>query len=290
MSKEYTLGDTIAELASEAVEGSSAVDQLTEGSEPLTYAEAFRKALDEKYNVTLTQEEKKEVQSFMTGLRLGGPAGVGLICAGDQCDFKNACPLYQIPNGSPVQTTQVGSDGNPIIVQPTKAPVGEPCPLEAAAIMETRLELSQMVELDTQNAVVRRYISEICQISALEWRANMKLAWDFHGVTQQVPAAVSPQGEVFMRAEISPAIELLEKLSTRRSRLLKELVIHPEAQYKKRVALKQSDGDSLSRAQAEKMSRLKEAKVPSTMKIPEHVHTGEIPEDDPTEGPSITEE
>jgi hypothetical protein len=281
--EEYTLGQALSEAPEEDLRDLMA-------QVPQTLSEAFRRAIDERYEgLVLTKPEKKRVQGFMKGLRLGGSAGLPLICTGDYCDFRNACPLYEMKVGPPKDTGKVDKGGNPIFFQVRKAPVGQPCPLEQSAVMHMRLMLSGYLRDEEMLAhpVIKTHINELCQIAALEWRCNMKLAYDFHGVTQEVPAAVSPQGEVYTRKEVSPVAELLERLSARRSRLLKELVMTPEAEYKKMAALKQTKDDSLSRRNAEVMAKLQAAEAPAVKELPEHVKTGvlkDAPDDEETDG------
>ena len=213
--------------------------QITDGSlQPTTLKQAFRMSLDKAYpNLKLTSEGAARVRTFVTNMRAGGSAGVVMICAGDNCEFKSACPLYK----------------------EKAAPVGEPCPLEATIIRDTRQELATLADLDTRNPIIRSYINELTSIAVIIWRCQMKMAYDYHDVMQQVPACVTPEGTVHTKPEASPILETLNQLSNRRSRLLKELAMTPEAKWRKEAAVGDKSGDSLSRSMAAKKAALQNA-------------------------------
>ena len=215
-------------------------------------AEAYRDTIDKAYpELKLSVAGAKKVKSFIQNMRLGGASGVVLVCAGDRCEFNVACPLYQ-----------------------EKAhPLEQPCPLEAIVIMDTRAELSSLVELDTRNPIIRGYISELTNIATLMWRCQMKLAYDHHDVIQQVPTIVTPEGTVHTKSEASPILEILDRLSNRRSRILKELALTEESRWRREAALGQKSEDSLSRTQAARKAAIQgmQGILPSAMIPPSHV-------------------
>ena len=243
---------TIGEIAS-STDPNTVRDQISDGQlVPMTLAEAYRNSLDKAYpNLKLTPEGAHRVRAFVQNMRNGGSAGVLLICSGDDCEFKAACPLYK-----------------------EKAhPLGETCPLEAMVVMDTRNELASIVDLDTKNPITRGYINELTQVAILTWRCQMKLAYDFHDVMQQVPAAVTPEGTVHTKPEASPILETLDRLSARRSRLLKELAMTPEAQWRREAAIGDKSGDSLSRSMAARKAQLQQVQgiLPNAIAPPAHV-------------------
>lgn len=227
-------------------------DLASLGQIPVSPQEAFRNTFNQTYpDIKLTPDQAREVKEFVTNLRLGGPAGVILICADNNCQYREACPLFKIG----------------------QAPKDKPCPLEATVIMSVREQLSNIISLDSKDPIIRNHINEICQIAALEWRCQMKLAFDFHDVMQQVPAAIDPQGGVHTKPEMSPVVLLINELSQRRSRLLKEITQTPEAKWRRQAALKEKEQDSLSRKQAAQRRILQEAQgiLPSVVEPPKHV-------------------
>lgn len=231
---------------------------------PMTLAEAYRSTIDKAYpDLKLTVAGAKKVKAFITNMRMGGASGVLLICAGDRCEFNVACPLYQ-----------------------EKAhPVDQPCPLEAMVVMDTRAELSSLVDLDTRNPIIRGYIAELVQIATLMWRCQMKLAYDHHDVIQQVPAVVTPEGTVHTKSESAPLLEVLDRLSGRRSRILKELALTEESRWRREAALGAKSEDSLSRTQAARKAALQTAQgiLPTAIAPPAHVQLPGVSKSIPSE-------
>lgn len=245
---DVSIGEIAAATDPQAVQSNADSGSLV----PVTLAEAYRNSLDKAYpNLKLGPEGAKRVKAFISSMRMGGASGVLLVCTGDQCEFRYACPLYA-----------------------EKAhPEGQPCPLEAMVVMDTRQELASIVDIDTRNPITRGYIGELVQIATLMWRCQMKLAFDFHDIMQEVPACVTPEGTVHTKPEISPIIEALDKLSTRRSRLLKELAMTEEAKWRREAAVGSKDKDSLSRAMAARKDAIQKAQgiLPTVIAPPAHV-------------------
>jgi hypothetical protein len=243
---------TLGEIAS-STDPNLVRDQISDGKlVPTSLAEAYRNSLDKAYpNVKLTPAGAHRVRQFVSNMRMGGSAGVLLVCSGDDCEFKAACPLHA----------------------EKVAPVGESCPLEAMVVMDTRQELASLVDLDTKNPVIRGYINELTQVAILVWRCQMKLAYDFHDVMQQVPACVTPEGIVHTKPEASPILETLDRLSARRSRLLKELTQTPESLWRREAAVGNKVEDSLSRGMAARKAQLQKATgiLPNVVAPPAHV-------------------
>jgi len=228
-------------------------DQVADGSlVPTTLAEAYRNSLDKAYpNLKLTPEGANKVRRFVQNMRLGGSAGVLLICAGESCEFKAACPLFA----------------------EKVHPQGQTCPLEAMVVMDTRQELAGIVDLDTKNPIIRGYINELTQVAILMWRCQMKLAYDYHDIMQQVPALVTPEGIVHTKPEASPIIETMDRLSARRSRILKELALTEESKWRREAAIGDKTGDSLSRSMAARKTQLQgiQGILPNAIAPPAHV-------------------
>lgn len=234
----------------------------------------------------LSEKEAKHVKKFLKGLRAVGGSTVNLICAGDACDYRAACPLWQ---------TKVGKEQVPDPYDPTKthtiektrAPVGKPCPLEAVVRADEYTYFASHQDVDLTNPVHRRYVNELCHLAALEWRMSMLLAYDHHGMVSEIPAAISPDGQVHSKFEMNQLIEVMTKINDRRSKIMKELTISPEAEYKRKVAEGDTKEKSQAKLAAEKRQKLLETKKEKQQKriveIPDHVRndpdfTGKIDE------------
>jgi hypothetical protein len=249
-------------------------DTTDDKLQPTTMDRVYKDALDQQYpELKLSPTEAKQVREFMGQLRLGGSGGVRLICTGDDCDYRRACPLWQT-KGNIIQIPDPDDPtGNKTVpYQETKAPLGQACPIEATVVMQARMDISAHPGVDMQNTVHQMYVNEICLLSALEWRTNMLLAYDHHSITQEVPAAISPDGSVYTKREMNQLIEALGRINDRRSKIMTELTISPLAEYKRRVSEGEKDSDSKSKSQASTMAKVREAeKQPDALPIPEHI-------------------
>lgn len=256
---EVTLGEIADETDPDRVEPTEA---------PVSLAEAYRNSLDTRYPaLKLTPSGARRVKEFVRNMRMGGPTGVLLQCTGEYCEYRSACPLYA-----------------------EKAhPEGDACPLEAMVIMDTRQQLGKIVDLGVENPIIQRYINELCHIAQMEWRCQMKLAFDYHDVVQAVPAAVTPEGTVHTRPEASPLLDALDKLSSRRSRLLKELAQTEEAKWRREAALGEKGKDSLARQQAARRAAIqgKQGILPKAIPPPEHVQLPSGDTKSPTPSPDV---
>lgn len=257
MSKEEPelVDDSLTEITLGDIASAADPDKLDES---LPVEDAYKQSLDKLYpGLTLTGDGAKRVGDFVKNLRAGGPTGVVLICANENCQFREACPLYA----------------------EKKAPQGFPCPLEGMVILYTREELAKIVDIDSEDPVTKRYIRELTHIATIEWRCQMHLAFEFHDILQSVPAAVSADGRVHFKVEANPIIDLLERLSKQRSRLLKELAITEEAKWRREAALGDRKKDSLSRIQAANKAAIQSAQgiLPSVIEPPKHVKELDVP-------------
>lgn len=242
-------------------------------------AEVVFEDLNKDAGITLnrfTQEQAKYITGYLTRLRKLGSAGIALICAGDDCEYRHACPLWQIKDGPPVQMKDPKDSNKSIYIQKTKAPVGHSCPLESAVIMDCYAGYTSHSAVDMSNPVHVNYIRELCAIGSAEWRINMLLAYSSHGMQVEVPAAVSVDGVVYTRPAINELVDLLDRLSKRRSKILDSLTINPSIEYKRKIAeTKDKSPDSHAIVQSQRKAAIERARK-GVMEIPDHVKNSEI--------------
>lgn len=219
-----------------------------------------------------THEQATLINKYLTRLRKLGSAGVTLICAGDDCEYRHACPLWQIKDGTPQAVKDPKDPNKTIYVQNTKAPVGKPCPLETTVVIDCYTQYSKHGSVDLANPVHSTYVKELCAIAATEWRINMLLAYASHGIQVEVPAAVSVDGIVYTKPSINELVDLLNRLSGRRAKIHQELTISPMAEYKRKVAESKNndEGESLAQKQAERKAKIEKALKQQAIPPPEH--------------------
>lgn len=243
----------------------------TSSTQLAVFNQLFHETIVNEYSdLQLSPVEAGKLQKFMSQLRVGGSAGVRLVCHGDNCSYRKACPLWQTKQ-PPMTVPNSSNPGSTMTILPHKAPQGRACPIEQTVVLDVFTQLQTDPDIEISNPVHRSFITELCQIAALEWRCNMLLAADHHDVLQEVPAAISPTGDLYTKFEKNPILEALQWLGERRSRIFKELTVSPESKAR-RMALEGDNREkSLSRRQAAARAALKEAEKSETMAVPEHV-------------------
>ena len=113
-------------------------------------------------------------------------------------------------------------------------------------------------DIDPNNFTEVGYINELAEIEILLMRLNMNLAKPENSelvIDQVVGVARDGQTPLLMK-QISPFMELKDKLQNRRSRIIKLMVGDRQEQYKKEAALKVKLDKDPSSKQAEMRARL----------------------------------
>jgi hypothetical protein len=289
--KQYSLGDVMS--ATEPIQGDGAygdsdgtVGPEVPGSDllPVTTGspqELLKRLFDEEYKaVVLEEDDALRVAKSIHSLRRGGSAGQRLICAGDNCEFREGCELWKTKVG-PSVSTRDPQTGQVTCQQATAAPEGKSCPLEEIIVQDARTRYATefadiMTEKDPK--VVEGYINDLCQIEMMVWRCNMVMSFDYANPLIQTAGAVTSDGRVIWTPAANPILEIQERLQQRKTRILNDLVKTPREKYKKEHAVGNQGDDSLGRAQAARKAQLKEItgkSLPDQMELPAHVKEAE---------------
>lgn len=239
--------------------------------------EILKNIFDEEYQeISLSREDALRVAKSVHSLRRGGSAGQRLICAADNCEFREACELWKTKLGPPISVKDPQT-GQVSLEQPTAAPKGKPCPLEEIIVQDARMryvmEFSDSITNDDPK-VIEGYINDLCQIEMMVWRCNMIMAYDYANPLIQSPGAVTSDGRIVWKPEANPILEIQERLQQRKTRILNDLVRTPREKYKKEHAVGKTGDDSLGRAQAARKAQFKEITgqtLPDTIPVPDHV-------------------
>ena len=275
----YSLGDIVSATETTQVDGAH---QLPEGNELLPVVagnsnDLLKRMFNEEYqDVSLSRTDATRIAKSFHSLRRGGSAGIRLICAGDNCEFKDACELWKTKTGPPIHIKDPQT-GQVVIEQATAAPEGKPCPLEEVIVQDSRARYSLEFQDLLNNAdpkVIEGYINDLIQIETMVWRCSMCMAFDYANPIIQSPGAVTSDGRVIWKPEANPILEIQERLQQRKTRILNDLVKTPREKYKKEHAVGIQGDDSLGRSQAARKAALKQAtgkSLPDQMGIPEHV-------------------
>jgi len=273
--KKYTLGDVFGHSS----------DFLSKSKG--TPEDVVKNIFDEVYpDLELTHDQAKNLGRVVFNLKHGGSAGVGLICKGDECQLRHACVLWNEKTDEGIEIKDRVT-GKTLLKQSTLAPKDKPCPLEAMVIANARDRyIEEFKDIRVAEIVLEGYINDLCQIAMLEWRCLMLLSKDHHGVLTKVPGAVTADGNVIYKKELSPVVDYLDRLTSRKTKILTDLVKTPREIYKKQQALGKKETDSASQVYArlrKELERKHGTDLPGAMRAPTDAEIQkklEMPEDE----------
>jgi hypothetical protein len=131
------------------------------------------------------------------------------------------------------------------------------CLLEVQLIKEWIVRYFDEYSVDPNNFTEVGYISELAEIEILMMRINMNLSLPENSelVIDQV-VAVGQDGTPILQKNLSPFMELRDRLVARKSRVIKLMVGDRQEKYKKEAALKMKMDEDPSSQQAALRSKL----------------------------------
>ena len=186
---------------------------------------------------SFTPEEARRIHNHISKLQTGATAMVPLYCGGDLCPFKTKCPFWQMG----------------------KAPVQRQCLLEVSMLKHWIYQYMEEYDVDPENFTELGYCNELAEIEIYLWRINNNLAKPENAelVVEQA-VGVDKSGVAIMQQQVSPFMEMKEKLQNRRSRIIKLMVGDRQEKYKKESALKMRGDKDPSTRQSEIKRKIEE--------------------------------
>jgi len=194
---------------------------------------------DDYSDISYTPAEARRIANHINKLQTGSTAMVPLYCGGNMCPFFDHCPLAKM----------------------NKLPLNRKCLLEVQMLKHWIYQYMQEYNVDPENFTEVGYCNELSEIEIYLWRINNNLAKPENAdlmVEQSV--GVDKQGDPIYQQQLSPLMELKEKLQNRRSRIVKLMVGDRQERYKREAALKQKDESDPSSHQAEMRRKIEALK------------------------------
>jgi len=191
--------------------------------------------LDDYTDIEFTPDEAKKVHTHLLKLSTGATAMTPMYCGGEICPFKDRCVFYQMD----------------------KAPVGKQCLIEVELLRTWIVDYMEEFEVDPNNTTEVGYVNELAELQILEMRINMNLAKAVNAelITEQT-VGVDRDGDPIVQKQISPFMELKEKIANRRSKIIKLMVGDRQEKYKRDAALKMKTDDDPSSKMAAMRTKL----------------------------------
>jgi len=173
--------------------------------------------LDNYDDIKLEPAEARRIHTHLQKLSTGSTAMVPMYCGGAKCPFKDRCPLFEI----------------------SKHPLGKQCLIEVQLMKEWIVRYFDEYEVDPNNFTEVAYISELAEIEIHLMRLNMNLARSENAelVTDKI-VGVSNDGTPLVQKDVSPFMDMKDRLVSRRSKIIKLMVGDRQEKYKKEAALR----------------------------------------------------
>jgi len=174
----------------------------------------------------LTREDAIKLQRKMIAYSTGAASVAPLTCFGGECPMSHVCPfINEDITGGP--------------------PLTHPCPIELdmmrvkkkAYIDEYRVSLESPTELS--------FIDELVRIEIFEWRLTGQLSKprDSALVSEEV-IGLDKDEDPIMTRKISPVLEALDRLASRKTKVVQAMVGDRREKYKKQSSIGERGDDA----------------------------------------------
>jgi len=195
--------------------------------------------LDDYSDITLTADEADRLRKHVQAASTGVQSLIPLICAGEQCKFKERCPLYEMG----------------------KAPVGRQCLPEVELLTFFRKRFIEEYDVNPQNMTDLVMVNELAEIEIFEMRCNIALSKvDGQDLTQENIVGVTNTGAPYTQKVVHTAWDVKERLKIRKMKLIEALVGSRKDKWKRAAALKTRDEADPSSQMSNLRSRLESMK------------------------------
>lgn len=176
--------------------------------------------LDNYSDITLTSNEADRLRKHVQAASTGVQSLIPLICAGEQCKFKERCPLYEMG----------------------KAPVGRQCLPEVELLTFFRKRFIEEYAVNPQDMTDLTMVNELAEIEIFEMRCNIALSKeDGQDLTQKNVVGVTNLGEPYHQTVVHTAWDIKERLKIRKMKLVEAMTGSRKEKWKRAAALKTRD-------------------------------------------------
>jgi len=191
--------------------------------------------LDEWDAITFTPEEAIRIKQQLQRLSTGASAAIYLTCGGPEvCPFATKCPYVQADRARKA----VDPSAKGIV------PIGSECPVEIQMMDQWSFLYAKEYEIEDGNFTEWSMVRELAEIELMMWRINNNMAKSQNSeLVQENVVGMTTTGDgppvPITRMEVSAFFEAKERLSNRRSKIVKLMVGDRQEKYKREAALKQ---------------------------------------------------
>ena len=201
------------------------------------FYQQIRPDIDTYDTIKLTPEEELRVKKSLSRSRTSIVGSSAMICSGNQCPFRNECPLAQIG----------------------KTPIGKQCPIELELLAQWTQQFMHEFGVEMDNFTELGLITELAECNLYERRTNLHMANTSPTMTILDVIGVDAKGNAIEGESISKSWEIKERIKNRRDKILKSLMATRDAKVKlKAIQTNQQQVNVLSHLaeMREKMAQL----------------------------------
>lgn len=167
--------------------------------------------------IIFTPEEMNKLRCKLTNISTGSAAAIPLKCDPNRCPFRENCVLVEIG----------------------KPPSGLPCLIEINLLREWRRQYIVEYDIDPDSKTELDLVNELAEIELLLWRVNNNLSKPENAeLVQEDIVGADREGNPLIKRSVSTFLELKERLSNKRNKIIKLMVGDRQEKYKREAALK----------------------------------------------------
>lgn len=167
---------------------------------------------------SFSPEQQQDATVRLKSLATGFYSVVPLICPGiRKCPHGHVCPF-------------AGHE----------PPLGKQCPVEQNVIMERMHGFMKEYEVDGNRPTDFMLLNRLVELELTDFRCSSMLSSpEYQGILTEMVTGATAQGDLITNNVINPILEMKEKISREKMKLLGILVGTPQEKYKKQAALKE---------------------------------------------------
>jgi hypothetical protein len=167
---------------------------------------------------SFTSEETDEIAVKLQSISPGFYSVTPMICRGASvCPHGHVCPF--VP----------------------KEPISHSCPVEQQIILDRMSSLMEEYQIDGHRNSDFMLLNRLIELELTDFRASSTLSSpEYQSLLVEQTMGSTPQGELIHNQVLNPLLELKERISREKMKLLGVLVGTPQEKYKKQAALKEA--------------------------------------------------
>lgn len=194
-------------------------------------------SMDDYSDLRYPPEVAQRINKHLAGLKTGMSAAVPIVCGGHICPFIERCPLNGLPE--------------------SQFPLKRQCIVERELVLHLKRQYIEELQVDPLSQTELSIVDILVAIDIYMYRANVRLAvgedgeWGKNLLREETVGVVPIQNRELTKVIIHPIVELIDRMFSRKMKILDSMVATRREKWKKDLALGGvSKDDDFSKTQA----------------------------------------